>query len=420
MAHCGIDFGTSNSAISIRHENGYELVALEDGHKTTPSALYYPFDGGDMLLGREAISEYVAYGEGRLLRGLKSLLGSTTYGMQTRAGRKVIKFDEAIGQLISHLKKSAEATTQVEHENVVLGRPVQFVGSGDMINETALSRLTSIAKSVGFKNIEFQYEPIAAALSYERTISQEEIVLVVDIGGGTSDFSVIRCRPDVGQIRDRKDDVLANWGVRIGGTNLDVQLNLISAMRLLGYESKLKSDFGNTISEVPPSLFIDLSTWHKIIFAYDPKNIRLAQDLLRQSLDKPLMQRLVDVMEERLAHQICAIVEAAKIGLSEADEQTLDLGFIETGLNTNVTRDAFEKCVEDLMDKISNALNEVTTAANIKAEQINTIMLTGGASNTPVLIKIVAEVFPNANLVKHRSMDAVAQGLGIHAGRVFG
>ena len=420
MTHCGIDFGTSNSAISIKHGNGYELVALEEGHQTTPSALYYPFDGGDMLMGREAISEYVAYGEGRLLRGLKSLLGSATYDMQTRAGRKVVKFNEAIGQLITHLKKTAEVTAQCELENVVLGRPVQFVGSGDAINETALSRLTSIAKDVGFKNIEFQYEPIAAALSYERTIAQEQIVLVVDIGGGTSDFSVIRCRPDGDLVTNRKADVLANWGVRIGGTNLDVQLNLISAMRLLGYESKLKSDFGNTISEVPPSLFIDLSTWHKIIFAYDPKNIRLAQDLLRQSLDKPLLQRLVDVMEERLAHQICATVEAAKIGLSEANEQTLNLGFIETGLSTNVTRDAFETCVEDIMDKISNALNEVTTAANIKAEQINTIMLTGGASNTPVLIKTVSEVFPNANLVKHRSMDAVAQGLGIHAGRVFG
>ncbi len=271
MKHCGIDFGTSNSAISVRHEAGYELVELEQGNKTTPSALYYPFDGGDMLLGREAISEYVAYGEGRLLRGLKSLLGSATYDMQTRAGRKIVKFNEAIGYIISHLKNSAEVVTQSDIDSVVLGRPVQFVGSGDAINETALSRLTSIAQDVGFKNIEFQYEPIAAALSYERTIEKEQIVLVVDIGGGTSDFSVIRCRPDADKTLNRKDDVLANWGVRIGGTNLDVQLNLISAMKLLGYESKLKSDFGNTISEVPPSLFIDLSTWHKIIFAYEPK-----------------------------------------------------------------------------------------------------------------------------------------------------
>ena len=420
MKYCGIDFGTSNSAISIKHENGYELVALEQGYKTTPSALYYPFDGGDMLLGREAISEYVAYGEGRLLRGLKSLLGSSTYEMQTRAGRKIVKFNEAIGQLIAHLKSFAENATQSELENVVLGRPVQFAGSGDVINETALSRLTSIAQDIGFKNIEFQYEPIAAALSYERTIKQEQIVLVVDIGGGTSDFSVIRCRPHADKALGRKDDVLANWGVRIGGTNLDVQLNLISAMKLLGYESKLKSDFGNTISEVPPSIFIDLSTWHKIIFAYDSKNIRLAQDLLRQSLDKPLLERLLYVMEERLAHQICATVEASKIVLSDSDHAKFDLSFIETGLNTNVTRNAFELCVEDIMDKISNALREVTTAANITADQIDTIMLTGGASNTPILIKTVSEVFPHANLVKHRSMDAVAQGLGIHAGRVFG
>ncbi len=150
------------------------------------------------------------------------------------------------------------------------------------------------------------------------------------------------------------------------------------------------------------------------------KNIRLAEDLLRQSLDKPLLQRLVDVMEERLAHQICATVEAAKIGLSDADEQTLNLGFIETGLNTNISRHDFETSVENIMDKISVALKEVTTAANISAEQIDTIMLTGGASSTPVLIKTVSDVFPNANLVQHRSMDAVAQGLGIHAGRVFG
>lgn len=420
MQTCGIDFGTSNSAVSVKTSDGYDLVALEEGHKTTPSALYYPFDGSDMLLGRQAIDEYVAYGEGRLLRGLKSLLGSATYDMQTRAGRKVIKFNEAIGHVISHLKNSAQTVTQSELDSVVLGRPVQFVGTGDAINETALSRLTAIANEVGFQHVEFQYEPIAAALSYECTIKDEQIVLVVDIGGGTSDFSVIKCRPDADKNLDRKDDVLANWGVRIGGTNLDVQLNLISAMRLLGYESKLKSDFGNTITEVPPSIFIDLATWHKIIFAYDPKNIRLAQDLLRQSLDKPLLQRLLDVMEERLAHQICASVEAAKIGLSESAEQVFDFGFIETGLNTSVTRQAFETSVEALMEKISNALQEVTTAANISANQIDTIMLTGGASNTPVLIKTVSDVFPNANLVKHRSMDAVAQGLGIHASRVFG
>lgn len=420
MGSCGIDFGTSNSAVSIKTSDGFDLVELEQGYNTTPSALYYPFDGGDMLLGRQAVDEYVAYGEGRLLRGLKSLLGSATYDMQTRAGRKVIKFNEAIGHVISYLKNSAETEIMHDIDSVVLGRPVQFVGSGDAINETALSRLTSIANEAGFKHVEFQYEPIAAALSYERTINKEQIVLVVDIGGGTSDFSVIKCRPDANNNQNRKDDVLANWGVRIGGTNLDVQLNLISAMKLLGYESKLKSDFGNTVTEVPPSLFIDLSTWHKIIFAYDPKNIRLAQDLLRQSLDKPLLQRLVDVMEERLAHQICATVETAKIGLSDIDTASLDLGFIETHLNTSVTRDAFEACVEDIMDKISNALNEVTTAANINADQIDTIMLTGGASNTPVLIKTVSAVFPNANLVKHRSMDAVAQGLGIHAGRVFG
>ncbi len=420
MNICGIDFGTSNSAVSVKSDNGFELIELEHGNKTTPSALYYAFDGSEMLLGQNAINEYINYGEGRLLRGLKSLLGSATYEMQTRAGRQVIYFNEAIGHLISHLKSSAEMRMQNEIDSVVMGRPVQFVGSGDAVNETALSRLTSIAQEVGFKHIEFQYEPIAAALSYESTIEKEQVVLVVDIGGGTSDFSVIRCRPDASKTLNRKDDVLANWGVRIGGTNLDVQLNLISVMGLLGYESKLKSDFGNTISEVPPSLFIDLATWHKIIFAYEPKNVRLAQDLLRQSLDKPLLERLLNVMEERLAHQICATVEAAKVGLSEQQEQILDLGFIETNLTCDVTRQAFEHSVESLMDKIRQALQEVTNAANITAQDIDTIMLTGGASNTPVLIKTVSDIFPTANLVKHRSMDAVAQGLGIHAGRVFG
>ena len=419
MSICGIDFGTSNSAISVKCGTSFELIELEQGNKTTPSALYYPFDGGEMLLGHAAIDEYVTYGEGRLLRGLKSLLGSATYDLQTRAGKRIIKFDEAIGQLVSHLKNSAQTVIGNDIESVVLGRPVQFVGSGDAINETALARLTLVAHEAGFKHIEFQYEPIAAALSYESTIEKEQIVLVVDIGGGTSDFSVIRCRPNADKSLDRKDDVLANWGVRIGGTNLDVQLNLISVMGLLGYESKLKSDFGNAITEVPPSLFIDLATWHKIIFAYEPKNIRLAEDLLRQSLDKPLLKRLLEVMEERLAHQICATVEAAKIELSNADEKTLDLSFIEVGLNSTVTRQAFETSVEALMGKILQALNEVTNAANISADQIDTIMLTGGASNTPVLIKTVSDVFPNANLVKHRSMDAVAQGLGIHAGRVF-
>jgi hypothetical chaperone protein len=151
----------------------------------------------------------------------------------------MVPLTEVVEIFVRHLKAKAEAFAGEEITAVVHGRPVRFVEKDDTADAKAECVLEGIAKRVGFRDVAFVYEPIAAAYHYEETVQGEEIVLIADIGGGTSDFTVIRIGPRRRALLDRSGDILANEGVRIGGTDFDSLLSLKSVMPLLGLGTQL-------------------------------------------------------------------------------------------------------------------------------------------------------------------------------------
>src|SRR5882757_346561 len=254
-----IDFGTSNSAVCLVNEGQTFLVPLEHGRETIPTAVFYNAEQRTTAFGRQALAEYEEGSEGRLMRSLKSLLGSELLGETTLIGGKPVAYRQIIGEFLAHLKEVAESHASCRLTHLVLGRPVHFVDDDEARDRLAETTLTEIAREIGFDEVRFQFEPIAAALDFEASLEQEELVLVVDIGGGTSDFSLVRLGPALAGKTDRSGDVLANDGIHLAGTDFDQKLSLSTAMRELGYGSA-----GTEGKPVPVAVYHDLATWHKI------------------------------------------------------------------------------------------------------------------------------------------------------------
>ena len=305
---CGLDFGTTNSTVAIAGDNGATLVPVEDDHVTIPSAIFFSAAGTGPMFGREAIGEYMSGEPGRLMRALKSILGHGLLHERTLVQRRYLEFADILSIFLGHLKSEAERAVDQEITHVVLGRPVQFIEDDTAADNTAQADLEAAAKGVGFDHIEFQYEPIAAALEYERGVAKEEIVLIVDIGGGTSDFSIVRVSPQRAKRPDRSADILANRGIRVGGTDFDRMLSMRHAMPLLG----LGSAYGDKALEMPRGLYVDLSTWSQINFVYEKKQSLGLATLRRQAAEPQLIDRLIRLIEEREGHRLIGGIEQAK------------------------------------------------------------------------------------------------------------
>ena len=185
---CGVDFGTSNSTVGWSRPGQHALLSLEDGKPTLPSAIFFHDEDNEVSYGRGAIADYLAGYDGRLMRSMKSLLGSSLIDGSTEVQGRSIPFRVLLTRFIAELKRRAETAAGRDFQRVVLGRPVFFVDDDPAADQTAQDTLGEIARQVGFTDIEFQFEPLAAAFDYESQIDREELVLVIDIGGGTSDF----------------------------------------------------------------------------------------------------------------------------------------------------------------------------------------------------------------------------------------
>lgn len=217
-SYCGIDFGTTNSAVSvINSENKSHLISFDKNKPTIPSAIFFPEDNTYApIFGSDAINQYINGSFGRFMRSIKRILGTDLMELKTEVNDIKLSYEDIILHFIKHLKHTAELEIGHTLNSVVLGRPVHFQDFAPEADEKAEKVLRKIAINAGFKNISFQYEPIAAAYAHETTINKEVLACVVDIGGGTSDFSVIKIGGDLVNKIDRSSDILANTGMRIG------------------------------------------------------------------------------------------------------------------------------------------------------------------------------------------------------------
>ena len=362
---CGLDFGTSNSTVACQIQGDMELAPVEGESRTLPSSVFFDFADGSVSFGRAALACYAEGGEGRLMRSLKTVLGGSLMDETTRIKSRVYTYKEIIGLIVGRLKASAERAAGAGVARAVLGRPVHFVDDNPAADRAARDALEEIARAQGFTEIEFQYEPIAAALAYEQTVEREQYALIADIGGGTSDFSIVRVSPEGRARTDRGQDVLANKGVHIGGTDIDRLLSLRAVMPLLGLNSERRGDFGAKILPVANAFFVDLATWHRINLLYTPKVARELQSMLRHSLSPELIERLIAVVESRRGHSIALSVETAKIALSTRPSAAIDLTDIERDFVVETNRDILRAAIADRLGALARTLDETLAAAGL-------------------------------------------------------
>jgi hypothetical chaperone protein len=419
---CAIDFGTSNSAIALPAERGVRLVELEPGHRTMPTAVFYAVEGLDphedphRHYGRAAVAAYVEGMEGRLMRSMKSILGSTLADQATEVGAgRSVRYLDVVSGYLRHLKTLAEKDAGSGLKRLVLGRPVFFVDDEPERDAAAQAALLRAARDVGFSEISFQYEPIAAALDYETTIDHEQLVLVADIGGGTSDFSLVRVGPQRRQHVERKQDILGNHGVHIAGTDFDRHVELARILPACGYRG-----VGPTGREVPSKVYFDLATWHLINTVYAPARVSELRRMKSFYADVRQHQRLMAVIDERLGHALIGRAEAAKIAVAEDGHSLIDLSVIEPGLEAAIDEASTVQALEADLRRIVDAADDTLRQAGVPTERVDALYFTGGSTGFRPLAERIAARFPAAKQMRGDRFASVAQGLGVHASRVFG
>ncbi|WP_300552640.1 Hsp70 family protein [Limnohabitans sp. Rim8] len=404
----GIDFGTSNSAMAwLGPQGDARLMALEGEALAMPTAVFYNAEDNSTHFGRDAIGHYLEGTEGRLMRSLKSLLGSPLLLETTQIGHQQISFQDIIATFLAALRERATQSLGSAPRRVVMGRPVHFVDDDPERDAQAEASLRQAVKSVGFDEVSFQLEPIAAALDYEQRLTQESTVLVVDLGGGTSDFTVVRLGPERMRHADRSRDILATTGVHIGGTDYDRQLNLAQVMPLLGYKH-----MGPEQREVPSGVFFDLATWHLIHWQYQAKAISQAKNLRSNYSDPCLHDRLMCVLTERYGHLMAHEVEQAKIRCSVNSASTgIDLSVIERGLQAELSVSDMQAQLQDLLDRTVRCARECVKRAGLTNASLDAIYLTGGSSALSTFQQTLQAAFVGVPVVEGDLFGGVALGL---------
>lgn len=426
-AFCAIDFGTSNSAVALPGAQGMDLLPLEGGELTMATAVYYfaegahDADGPPRAFGRAALRAYMDGHDGRLMRSMKSLLGSDLIGRQTEVGGgRQVAYADVLAGYLKRLRRQAEARLGQPLDRAVLGRPVYFVDDEPARDRLAESQLAAAARAAGFRDIAFQFEPIAAAFDHEQQVDREQLVLVADLGGGTCDFSLVRVGPARRARADRRDDILAHHGIHIAGTDFDRRVALDGPLRALGHGALGPPRSDGPPREVPSGIYHDLASWHLINSCTTPAVIAEMRSRKSDYADPRGHQRLMTLLQDHLGHELLNQAEAGKIALSNgAEAHDFDLGLIESGLHWPYTRAAMRDALQADLQRIADAALETSRRAGVAAEAVQAVYFTGGSSRLAALAEAIAAPFAQAERVQGDALASVARGLGVHAQAVF-
>jgi len=412
MAVLGVDFGTSNSAAAVARDGKAHMIALEQGEMTLPTAVFFDFDRKAMLIGGAAGAALLAGEEGRYMRALKSILGAPLMREKRNLLGEKLDFIDIIARFLGQVKAAAEAQTGERYERALSGRPVRF-HPDDARNAQAEVDLREAYARAGFEDVAFMYEPEAAALANRAVLGQGDLGLIVDIGGGTSDFTLFRNGED-------NIDILGSHGVRLGGTDFDRIVSVETVMPLLGHGSEIRHAFGDETHTAPATIFNDLATWQKIPFLYAPDSRRLAKDLLQYAVEPEKLERLISVLEDELGHDIAFAVEAGKIAVNTAGAGEIDLRVIERGLRVALGAGAVEELLAPMTLQMAEAALETVLKADSPPEAVTHLVFVGGSSLMEVTRSALGAAFPHAQVHHGSALTAIVDGLGLAAEAAFG
>lgn len=451
----GFDYGTSNCAIGIQTKGTakIQLLELEPQSPMMPSLLYalkrelicehvgYALPASEqdtyirlrgqalsraqtvrreegigareraLYVGTEAFEAYLqSPGEGYFVKSPKSFLGAS--GLRPEA---IGLFEDIVTAMMLAIKARSEALLGEALSKTVIGRPVNFQGlNADKSNQQALSILSTSAKRAGYKQVEFLFEPIAAGLHFERTLKENKTVLVVDIGGGTTDCAMVRMGPDFIASEDRSADFLGHSGERVGGNDLDITLAGTHLMPLLGMRSTLKSGL-----PVPTQPYWDAVSTNNVSaqsrFNHQETRLLLEQ-LARDCLEPSLIQRFLKMRASQQQHQVVRVAEKTKIALSSADHCRADLSFIEPDLGEQVGSESYAQAITRPMEKMLNLMAEAITQAACQPELI---FITGGSGQSPIIRSAIQSKFGAIPILDGDHFGSVTAGLTVWANKIY-
>ncbi len=398
-----IDFGTSNTAAGYMLEGAPKLVDIEPSNSTLPTSIFFDFDSRKTLFGTQANKALITGDYGRFMRALKSVLGTSIMHERRRIMDEQIDFIEIISRFLREIKTRAEAASGLTFNKALSGRPVHFHSDDPAKDAQALTDLRACYLKAGFTDVKFMFEPEAAALANHSHLAQGTLGLIVDIGGGTSDFTIFETAQNGIKIR-------ASHGTRVGGTDFDRKLSIDHIMPLLGKGSQIRKAFGDETMPAPNAIFHNLATWQKIPFMYTGETRREANDLLKHAAEPQLLKRLTDTLENELGHDLAFAAERGKIAANIADA-SIDLTVLEPSLTAPLTQAALGHALHALTTKIQSATAETLALASLPPAQINSLIFVGGSSLMTVVESTLQAQFPTAQPHRTSAFTAVIEGL---------
>ncbi len=419
----GIDFGTTNSSIARSHSSGeVELCHFPYAGGATEayrSLLYLEQvkERGALRIkswtGPEGIEQYLAAEtKGRLVQSLKSFLSSRTLQSTDVFGRR-LKLEELIVRILRDLREKAEAQFGIKIRTVVAGRPVRFVGADtDEDNEYAEGRLREAYRLAGFESVEFELEPVAAAHYYESALDHDELILIGDFGGGTSDFSLLHVGPTIRKRGRSPRDLLGNTGLGLAGDAFDARIvrNLVSPA--LGKGSGAQS-MNKVLPAVPNSVYAKLERWHHLSFLRTNAVMNMLNTSKVQALEPEKIEALIHLIKEDLGYHLHRSVQKLKCDLSENALSTFRFsdGFIE--LDAVVERTSFESWIAEDLGRIEACVDALLSSSGVAARDVDRVFLTGGSSFVPAVRRIFETRFGLERIRAGNEFTSVARGLAL-------
>ena len=411
----GIDFGTTNSSVALaRDDYSIEPVRFTTTSGTTEtyrSVLYFeprvPGIGGPI-----AIERYLAADEkGRLIQSLKSFLASRLF-TGTNVYGKQFSLEDLITIMLRDIRIQSEDQIGPFDGPIAVGRPVRYSNADtEEDNQFALERLTRSLTKAGIGPVIFEYEPVAAAFFYESTLDHDELILIGDFGGGTSDFSALR----VGQSarRERVHRILGTEGVALAGDAFDSRVvhNLISPK--LGRGTEYRSL--DKILPVPEWIYSDLSRWHYLSFLKSSDTIEMLRGIRSQSLDPERIAALLHIVQNDLGFYLHQAVQSMKVALSSELAGSFVFEDHVVRMNGKVKRSSFEKWIEPDLEKIRECVERLLHSTGLDARDVDRVFLTGGSSLVPAVRKIFEDRFDAQRISGGSEFTSVAKGLALRA-----
>jgi hypothetical chaperone protein len=407
----GIDFGTSNTAAAVLVGGHAHLIEVEPGRTSLPTSVFFDYERKVTTYGSVANAALIEGREGRFMRALKSVLGTPLMREKRQIAYEQMTLIEVVARFLRTVRERAEASTGTKFDYALSGRPVRFHSSDDARNAQAEIDLREAYMVAGFSDVSFMYEPEAAALA-AGPLAKGKLGLIIDIGGGTSDFSIFEREGD-------ETRIVASHGVCVGGTDFDKAISVAQVMPLFGHGSEIKNEIGPGTHTAPNGIFHDLASWEKIPFLYTAEMRRTATLFRKLGVQPELFKRLSDVLELELGHDIAFAVEAGKIRVNapEAVDAAIDLRVIEKQLWARMSASDLSRILGDHAMTVKSAALDTLRMAGIPQDQIGQIVFVGGSSLMQVIETAMVDLFPHAILERTEAFTAVADGLAIAAAR---